>query len=311
MSTHSFTRFVKTMEGQYQVLLGHALAKESFEDNVSRMLPVKDPVIILNKEKVGDYNPNIENKTLSLICNYVQCPSTASNCTTTVRPFGHCCDVCAGLLTFASESLTVSKIFGLISKLVKEIHLDGLVLPSVERINGEDDNDLIPRFQVAVFQQQTYDDTISRIFIKQLHNKLMNFQTQNGLEYFNYEYDWSLLDHSYAPASKIAGLVTFCIVILIAAALFWRNADERERFRAFVSSNTSSSFRVVWHPGKEDDDVVQLVNSSEDLISEEEDPLPTSFSNMNHEPVLLQSGAITTGSPIAEELTAMEMKMIE
>ncbi|PIO66248.1 hypothetical protein TELCIR_12045, partial [Teladorsagia circumcincta] len=112
----------------------------------------------------------------------------------------------------------------------------------------------------------------------------------NGAEYFSYEYSWSLLDHSYAPASKVAGLATFCIIILIVAALFLRNAEERDRLRAFISSNTTSSFRVVWHPGKGDDDVVQLVNPNEDMMSEEEDAVPTSFSNMSHEPVFLQAG---------------------
>ncbi|PIO73832.1 hypothetical protein TELCIR_04186 [Teladorsagia circumcincta] len=279
MSTLSFTHFVRTMEGQYQVNLGHALAKESAEDNVSRMLPIKDPIIILNRKEVGDYNPNIENKTMSLICNYVQCFPTY------VELYHS-----TGLLTFASDQLTVTRISGLVADVVKENNLAGLVLPSIERIDEEGDDELIPRFQVAVFQEQTYDDTVSRIFIEQLHNKLMRLKSDNGAEYFSYEYSWSLLDHSYAPASKVAGLATFCIIILIVAALFLRNAEERDRLRSFISSNTTSSFRVVWHPGKGDDDVVQLVNPNEDMMSEEEDAVPTSFSNMSHEPVFLQAG---------------------
>ncbi|KAK5977597.1 hypothetical protein GCK32_021228 [Trichostrongylus colubriformis] len=93
----------------------------------------------------------------------------------------------------------------------------------------------------------------------------------------------------------------------------WRkHSSHTYRLRAFISSNTSSSFRVLWHSGKEDDDVVQLMDSNEDLMSEEEGAVLTSFANICHEPAFLQLGSTTpTGSNISEGLTAMEMKMLE
>ncbi|WKY13278.1 hypothetical protein Q1695_004245 [Nippostrongylus brasiliensis] len=317
MTTHSFTKFVRTMEGQYQVSLGHALAKESDEDNVSRMLPTKDPIIILNRSEVGEYNPNIENKTLSLICSYVECSPTALNCTTTVRPLGHCCDICGGILTFGSDRYNVRSIADMVDGVVKEIGIADLVKYSIERINPEGDDQLIPRFQIVVFQEGHYDDTLSRIFIEKVNRKLMSQRT-NGMEYLNVVYDWSLLDHSYAPASKIAGLITFCILILIAAAVFWRNVEERERLRAFFFANTSSPFRVVWRPGKNDDDVVHLVNPNVvELLSEEEYPSEVPTFSFGQNASLLQAAAVTTTNTTSlidstdAYPSAMEMKLIE
>lgn len=311
MTTQSFTHFVRTMEGQFQVSLGHTLAKESSEDNVSRMLPIKDPIVILSKERSGDYNPNMENKTLTLICNYVQCFSTSGNCTTTVRPLGHCCDVCAGLLTFASDRFNVHSITELVDGVVKENALDGLVQYSIERIDEDGDEELIPRYQIAIFQTGTYDETLSRIIITKLNQKFISKRT-NGMEYVSAEYEWSITDHSYAMGSKVAGLITFCILILVAAAVFWRNVEERERLRAFFFANTSSSFRVVWRQGKNDDDVVQLVDPDDDQISEEEDPCSTpSLLAIRPNSTLLQTSSNAALPESFEGLASMEMKLIE
>uniref|UniRef100_A0A0K0DIS5 Uncharacterized protein n=1 Tax=Angiostrongylus cantonensis TaxID=6313 RepID=A0A0K0DIS5_ANGCA len=62
MTTQSFTQFVRTIEGQNQVELGHALGRQSSEGNISRILPLKDPIVILNKNNAGNYNPNLKNK---------------------------------------------------------------------------------------------------------------------------------------------------------------------------------------------------------------------------------------------------------
>ncbi|EYC06549.1 hypothetical protein Y032_0075g952 [Ancylostoma ceylanicum] len=197
MTTASFTKFVRTLEGQYQVSLGHALAKESSVDNVSRMLPIKDPIIILNKEKMGSYNPNMENKTLSLICNYVQCHSVGLQCSTTVRPKGHCCDICGGVLKFASNKFTVDSIAGAIQQTMKENNLMDLLHYSIDRV---DNDGVVPHYQIAVFPTKKYDDTVFQIFIMELDYKLSNSKG-NSLEYFSVSYDWSRLDHSYSQGN--------------------------------------------------------------------------------------------------------------
>ncbi|KAK6755314.1 hypothetical protein RB195_013969 [Necator americanus] len=313
MTTASFTKFVRTMEGQYQVSLGHTLAKESSEDNVSRMLPLKDPIIILNREKkkTNHYNPNMKNKTLSLICNYVRCHPIGTHCSSTIRPLGHCCDVCGGVMSFSSNTFTAEDIADLIQEIIKEDNLLDLVQYSIDRI---DDNDIIPRYQVTVLPVKKYDDIVFRVLIMELHNKLSG-RKRTMMDYFSVEYEWSALDHSYAQTSKIAGLVTFCILVLAVAAVFWRNNMETDGFtlRGFLFANASSPFRVVWHQGKEDDeDVVQLVNSGEDITPEEEDAYIPSLEVLTPVPMVFQHQAVPLPNKnVSEGLSVIELEMIE
>ncbi|KHJ84090.1 hypothetical protein OESDEN_16200 [Oesophagostomum dentatum] len=133
------------------------------------------------------------------------------------------------------------------------------------------------------------------------------------MEYFSVNYSWSRLEHTYALGSKIGGIITFCILLLVAAVVFWRNTLERERLRALLFSNGSSPFRVIWHQGKEEgDDVVQLVNPDEDTASEEEGEYLIPLPALTPTPVV--HGPESTPLPsknISEGLPAIELKMIE
>ncbi|KJH43008.1 hypothetical protein DICVIV_10997 [Dictyocaulus viviparus] len=269
MTTHSFTHFVRTMEGQYQVALGHLLAKESSEGNISRILPTKDPIIIRNRKNTGIYNPNMEKKTLAIICSYIQCPPVTADCSTTVRPLGHCCDICGSVLTFASNHFTVTSICEVVEAVIKDKNLHGLIRYSVERINNEEEDEVIPRYQIAGFPSKKYDDTVFAIFTLEMHNRLGSSRV-NLMGYLGSDYQWSRLDHSYSLASKIAGFVTFCFLILVGVTLSLSNNIWQNR-------NATSSFHVAWHQGDEDDDVVQLLNSTEDNITEEADEIPSTL----------------------------------
>ncbi|KAJ1365149.1 hypothetical protein KIN20_025378 [Parelaphostrongylus tenuis] len=292
------------MEGQYQVEFGHALARESLKGNISRMLPLRDPVIIRNKNHVGDYNPNMENKTLSLICKYVQCFSVEKNCSTTVRPLGHCCDICGTVMTFASNKFTVKSISELVQDVIADKNLNDLVQYSIDRIDEEDDDEVTPRYQIVGFPLKEYDDTVFATFTTALHNKLTSSRA-NLMEYFSSEYKWSQLDHSYTAASKIAGLVTFCLLVLIALAVSLRSNMNEDR-------NASSIFQVAWHQGNEDDDVVQLLDPTEDITSEEEEgsaaPLPVE--TLKPRLFRVDKYNVTTNK-VVEGLAGVEMQLIQ
>ncbi|CAJ0590907.1 unnamed protein product [Cylicocyclus nassatus] len=307
MTTASFTQFVRTMEGQYQVSLSHALAKESSEDNISRMLPLKDPIIILNKKEVGNYNPNMKEKTMSLICNYVKCPTTQA-CTTTVKPKGHCCNICGGVMTFATNKFTTDTITNAIHEVEKENNLAGFLNYSIDRI---DEEDVVPHYQVAVFSGTKYDDTLMKVFIMELNEKLSNSRG-NTMDYFSAKYDWSRLDHSYALGSKIAGLITFIILLMAAAVLLWRNTQERERLRALLVINGSSPLRAVWHHGKEEaDDVVQLL-SVEELNSEEDEEYAPSLPALTPTPAVLEPQTSSSmGKNISEGVPGIELNLFD
>ncbi|VDO19832.1 unnamed protein product [Heligmosomoides polygyrus] len=103
----------------------------------------------------------------------------------------------AGLLTFASDRFNVHSITELVDGVVKENALDGFVQYSIERIDEDGDEELIPRYQIAIFQTGTYDETLSRIIITKLNQKFISKRT-NGMEYVSAEYEWSITDHSYA-----------------------------------------------------------------------------------------------------------------
>uniref|UniRef100_A0A1I7WAS5 Protein amnionless n=1 Tax=Heterorhabditis bacteriophora TaxID=37862 RepID=A0A1I7WAS5_HETBA len=197
MTTASFTHFVKTMEGQYQVSLGHALAHESVVDGVSRMLPIKDPIIIKRTEQnerakeYGVFNPNIKNETLSLICTYVRCRPVAASCINTLKPTGHCCDICGGIINFSGIKTKIKNIRDLVSNVIIHNGMTAHIAYSVERI---DDNEAVPRYQIALFPQKEYGDQMFKAIIALIDQEMS--KQGNNLNYFSVETKYSRKDHS-------------------------------------------------------------------------------------------------------------------
>ncbi|VDM52952.1 unnamed protein product [Angiostrongylus costaricensis] len=138
--------------------------------------------------------------TLSLICRYIQCPFLDRNCSTTVRALGHCCDICGAVMTFASNKFTVNDISEVVRDVVEDINLNGLIQYSIERIDTEDDDEVVPRYQIVGFPMNSYDETVFATFTLALHYKLTSLR-ENLMEYFSAEYKWSELDHSYSTGN--------------------------------------------------------------------------------------------------------------
>ncbi|VDM55699.1 unnamed protein product [Angiostrongylus costaricensis] len=87
------------------------------------------------------------------------------------------------------------------------------------------------------------------------------------------------------------------------------------RIRTFRFSNNSSTVQVVWHQGKEDDDVVQLLNPVEDNVSEEiyfeEEGFITSLPVEAVKPTLFQADKYNvTADSVVEGLSVVEMQLI-
>uniref|UniRef100_A0A0K0DIS4 SERPIN domain-containing protein n=1 Tax=Angiostrongylus cantonensis TaxID=6313 RepID=A0A0K0DIS4_ANGCA len=179
--------------------------------------------------------------------------------------------ILSAVVTFASNKFTVNDIAEVVHDVVEDRNLNGLIQYSIERIDTEDDDEVLPRYQIVAFPLSAYDDTVFATFTLALHYKLTSLRG-NLMEYFSAEYKWSELDHSYSTGN----------------GYFILKGDE-----------------VVWHQGKEDDDVVQLLNPVED----NEDT--TSLFVETVKPTLFQADKynVTAGS-VVEGLSAVEMQLI-
>uniref|UniRef100_A0A1I7W5B9 Protein amnionless n=1 Tax=Loa loa TaxID=7209 RepID=A0A1I7W5B9_LOALO len=94
---------LRSIEGQFQFDLAPKLKYVRSIDGINyQWHNFKNTVTItgetMEKYTVGQLNSNLEAEKLALICSYRQCQSTtASKCSRTFRPIGHCCEICGNI----------------------------------------------------------------------------------------------------------------------------------------------------------------------------------------------------------------------
>uniref|UniRef100_A0A8R1HIK5 Protein amnionless n=1 Tax=Caenorhabditis japonica TaxID=281687 RepID=A0A8R1HIK5_CAEJA len=262
MTTEDFNVLLRSMEGQFQLVLPKPWARESDQGGVQRML-ADDAVMVRNQKletpRQGRVNPNARNETLSTICAYVKCSTgEASKCAQSFVPFGHCCAVCGAKIEIIAWNLDFDLTKTKIRQHVAEMGVEHKVETSLERKTVDD---LSSKYEILLalnpgheFDEETFEIATRRI----IADLAITLKTHTHRSIMDFTIHLSKVDMTILPVSRVvASLIYFSILIVLLAGYVYKNVELR------VSRN--DIFKPVIRYRRQNDDVaIELDNVPED-----------------------------------------------
>ncbi|GMR58715.1 hypothetical protein PMAYCL1PPCAC_28910, partial [Pristionchus mayeri] len=244
MTTDDFVERLRTLEGQLTLQLGAKLTKEIDVDGIALMRPIGEPIRVgefkgsWKEEVYGTRNPNMDNKTLSIICSRVHCDAenerVPPRCIETFTPRGHCCPVCGALYEVQTYVKTINDLELVFGRFKEEFlrknkrHLNDLFHDSLDRI---DDTEYELRYQIVFIVKDT-----TNVVDEDLLFATANLFVDVMDEYIHPTEGFQLVlfknsarDHSYEPLSIVLGCISGFFLVII--AIFGMSVEARNYAR--------------------------------------------------------------------------------
>ncbi|GMT09559.1 hypothetical protein PFISCL1PPCAC_856, partial [Pristionchus fissidentatus] len=266
LTTDDFTRRLRTLEGNIAFQLGTKLTQEvDIDDRLALMRPRGEPIRIgefagsYRQNFYGTANPNLENKTMTNICQHVHCDTDTERvpprCIDTFTPKGHCCPVCGSMFEVQTYRKTLNDLEMILAQfrrtfqITYKIQLSDVYHYSIERL---DDSDYEFRYQVlfvvrdndTVLDEDTLKAT-TMLFLSSIGN-----YWHPSAEFQLIEMKESSRDHSFAMSSIVLGTFFFLISAITATFYFSVEARNQARFLYRRSRLYIDSLRVQTTPAE-------------------------------------------------------------
>ncbi|VDN53570.1 unnamed protein product [Dracunculus medinensis] len=258
-SAKSFDHLLNTVEMRFQFLLGIEYNSEHDRSNESPKSLVKlfdDSPAYDNL--AGQFNKNLEYNVMAAICKYETCTVRNDNvCDNTIKPVGHCCNICGSLVNFKSLTVDFNKMrlvlrnFELNNDLVKQFNLSISFLRT-------DNEDHIPHYQIVVLNRakDCLDHTIDSPFKKSL-------DLTSPLHVFDVEEFHSIARNKYGALISASNIFILLSIVIFALALMTRCKKVNINFNRLHTA-TSHSTAVYWAKKKSyNDEQLELMNNDQ------------------------------------------------
>uniref|UniRef100_A0A914WEV8 Protein amnionless n=1 Tax=Plectus sambesii TaxID=2011161 RepID=A0A914WEV8_9BILA len=227
-STEQFSAGVLwSLEGQWQFRVGKelAVAVQLEPDELFRWPKNNEIVQITGKsiceDPAGCFNYNNLAQTFAAICGHVICTNTDHLCANPIRPHGHCCPICGGVINLHENGINFSWLKEKIMRLQTDTGFRtsnfqmGLTLQRIDRDTP------MPSYQIAVIplsprggHADVYDEDLIEQFIEEVIADITIIDSAINLFHIQSEY-------SYQRGKFHAGyaFLVFILVLLLVLSI--------------------------------------------------------------------------------------------
>ncbi|CAI2353667.1 unnamed protein product [Caenorhabditis sp. 36 PRJEB53466] len=307
MTTEDFNVLIRSMEGQFQIILPRPWARESDLGGVQRML-ADDPITVRNRKleavREGRVNSNSKNETLSAICAYTKCtPAGDLPCVQSFVPFGHCCPVCGARIELIAFQMDYELAKRKIDNVLEDMKVKQTVHATLERANLDV---MTTKYEVSLvtmanasFDEDFYD-LASRRIVTDLALSLITHHQKSILDFTIH---LSKVDRTIRTVSKIvACVIYFTILIVLVGAYAYQNLELRVSRRTMFSP-------VIKYKRQTDQITIELEDVSEmevETVHDDVDDQRNVNPNFEEEPT--DEGPVTIFGANAEEIEMIPWK---
>ncbi|EFO27401.1 hypothetical protein LOAG_01080 [Loa loa] len=269
---------LRSIEGQFQFDLAPKLKYVRSIDGINyQWHNFKNTVTItgetMEKYTVGQLNSNLEAEKLALICSYRQCQSTtASKCSRTFRPIGHCCEICGSMLRFRATIFNFNKFQKQVENYKREnriVRENDLEIASL-RI---DHSYSLPQYQIVVLAREDairpFNEQIYYGVLKDLAGFVQdNFEISNSMGVVEIEEITSVDFHSFVKDDLVLALISLFAIgaIIIGVILVVGQKFDFINFRRLPNQNSIYE-KVYWRGAKTENELELLRNDGSTLNS--------------------------------------------
>ncbi|CAJ0923865.1 unnamed protein product, partial [Mesorhabditis belari] len=279
----SFKNFVSTIEGEFQVRLGHLLAKEKDKAEMQMQSPTTTVLNIVDEETdgYGIRNWNSNKNIMYIICQYVKAEPSDGICLNPIKPFGHCFPICGATIDFATNEVQIDDIMEILQKVQDESKTREKVVIILERVNDDDHShdfqiSLLPKDPSTFFDEKLYI-TLSYL----IKEKLLR-SAANTYSFFGFKIEHARTDYAYSISSKVIGSFIF-FGTLLAILLYYH--IKNGTFKRLNHSLYIPLPPVAFHR-QNDTEVVELMNNVKNQESQKSHEEPVNeLVNPNFEEV--------------------------
>ncbi|CAJ0576981.1 unnamed protein product, partial [Mesorhabditis spiculigera] len=272
-----FNNFASTVEGEFQVKLGHLLAREKDKGGLQMQETKKAPLVYVpaDDETYGIRNWNSNQKMMYLLCQFFPPIPTSGRCWDPVKPMGHCFPVCGATLDFAAHEIKFADMALAIRAAEEELGTAEIIFVALERTN---DDAMSMEYQVSLLPIEShgfFDEELYKRLAHTIKAKLFELSVSH-YSFSNFRLRLSRTDFTPSRVAKILGTALFCMLMLGTFLWYhWRTGT----YRRFTATRNLLPNIPVLFSRKKSEDVVELLPSDPKESTFPEDP----YVNLNFE----------------------------